>query len=119
MPISFPYRAARTGRTAQPGDETTWVRELVEMVLFTAPGERVMRPDLGTGVHQLVFAPASDELATATQHLVRGALQQWLSDWIEVGEVTVRSEDSTLIVTVTWTLRSTREQQRTSFQRAL
>ena len=49
-------------------------------MLFTAPGERVNRPDFGSGLLQLVFAPNSDELAGATQFLVQGALQQWLGD---------------------------------------
>ena len=60
------------------------MRDLIEQVLFTAPGERVNRPDFGSGLLQLVFAPNSDELAAATQFLVQGALQQWLGDLIEV-----------------------------------
>jgi phage baseplate assembly protein W len=53
------------------------IRDLIEQVLFTSPGERVNRPDFGSGLMQLVFAPNSDELATATQFMVQGALQQW------------------------------------------
>jgi uncharacterized protein len=117
MPLAFPYRIDATGRTAEPADFATFVRELLELVLFTAPGERVMRPTFGTGVHQLVFAPASAEMATATQHLVRSALQAWLSEWIEVQDVAVSADDSRLIVTVSYLLRATREQQRTSFAR--
>lgn len=117
MALSFPYRIDATGRTATPADFPAWVRELLELLLFTAPGERVMRPSFGTGVHQLVFAPASDELATATQHLVRSALQSWLSEWIEVQDVAVSADDHRLIVTVSYLLRTTRELQRTSFAR--
>jgi phage baseplate assembly protein W len=119
MPLSFPYRIDRTGRTASPADEARHVRELIEAVLFTAPGERVNRPSLGTGVHQLVFAPASSEMATATQHLVRGALQQWLADWIEVHAVDVSAQDAVLIVTVSYLLRRTREAQVATFQREI
>ena len=60
------------------------IRDLIEQVLFTAPGERVNRPNFGSGLLQLVFAPNSDELAAATQFLVQGALQQWLGDLIQV-----------------------------------
>lgn len=119
MPLQFPFHIDRTGRTAQPRDEAAWVRELVEMVLFTSQGERVMRPTFGTGAQQLVFAPASDEMAAATQHLVRGALQQWLADWIEVSDVQVRADTATLTVEVIYVLRRTREQQRTTFRREL
>lgn len=117
MPISFPFRMDVNGRTAEPADFATWVREILEMTLFTAPGERVMRPSFGTGIHQLVFAPANDEMASATQHLVRSALQQWLAEWVEVQDVTVAADDHRLTVTVTYLLRSTREQQRTSLTR--
>lgn len=117
MPISYPYRMDATGRTAQPADVATWVREVLEMVLFTAPGERVMRPTFGTGVHQLVFEPASEEIAAATQHLVRSAVQQWLSDWLEVQDITVASRDSEVSVTAVYKLRSTGTSERTTVSR--
>lgn len=119
MPISFPYRIDRTGRTAGPADHAAFVRELIEQVLFTAPGERVNRPTFGTGANQLVFAPASDEMAAVTQQLVRSALQQWLADWIEVQAVTVRADDATLEVTVSYLVRRTREAQVSTFSRRL
>jgi phage baseplate assembly protein W len=104
MPISFPYRVDPTGRTATPSSEAAHARELIEQVLFTSPGERVMRPTFGTGVHQLVFAPAGDQAAAAAQHLVTGALQQWLGGWIEVQDVTVVGEGATLTITVRYRL---------------
>ena len=107
MPISFPYRIDRTGRTATPADHAALVKELIRQVLFTAPGERVMRPLFGTGVHQLLFAPSGDQAATAAQHLVSGALQQWLASWIEVKDVTVAGEGEELTVTIRYRLRAT------------
>ena len=84
MAMSFPYRIDATGRTARPRDLDAEVRELVVQVLATVPGERVMRPQLGTGVRELSFAPANQQILSATSHLVRGALQQWLAEQIEV-----------------------------------
>jgi len=118
MPLSFPYRVDATGRTAVPADAQTWVREVLEMVLFTAPGERVMRPNFGTGVHQLVFEPASEELAAATEHLVRSALQQWLSEWLEVQRIEVRGQDAELSVTVSYRVRTTGTLERTTLTRS-
>src|SRR5688572_2846201 len=69
MNLRFPYQFDGRGRTAD-ADEATWIRGLVEQVLFTSPGERVMRPDFGSGLMQLVFAPNSPELAATTQFLV-------------------------------------------------
>lgn len=108
MATSFPYRVDVTGRTATPRDPAAHARELIEQLLLTAPGERVMRPGFGTGVHQLVYAPASDQAATAARHLVLGALQQWLAAWIEVQDVLVASGgDGRLDLTVQYLLRST------------
>jgi phage baseplate assembly protein W len=86
-------------------------------VLFTNPGERVNRPTFGCGVMQLVFTPNSDELASATQFLIQGALQQWLGDLIQVNAVQVASQDSTLEVTVQYTVRRTQASQTASFVR--
>jgi uncharacterized protein len=115
--VDFPYAIDRRGRTAAAGSEDEHVRDLVEQVLFTAPGERVNRPDFGSGLLQLVFAPNSDELASATQFLVRGALQQWLGDLIQVDDVEVESEDSSLRVTVVYTVRRTQERRTAELSR--
>ena len=88
MNLAYPYRFAPLGNTAETADEPH-IRDLIEQVLFTSPGERVMRPDFGSGVAQLVFAPNSVELASATQMLIQGALQQWLGNLIRIEEVAV------------------------------
>src|SRR5881392_4045793 len=108
MNIDFPFHFDGRGRTAVAAD-TKHVRDLIEQVLFTAPGERVNRPTFGSGLRQLVFAPNSDELAAATQFLVQGALQHWLGNLLEVEAVEARSEDSTLRVTVQYRVGRTDE----------
>ena len=114
--IAFPYRFEGGGRTAQAGRDDH-ARQLVEQVLFTSPGERVNRPSFGTGLAQLVFAPNSQELATATQFLVQAALQQTLGDLIQVEAIRVDSVDATLSVTVQYVVRRTQERQVGTFAR--
>ncbi|HSB10219.1 MAG TPA: GPW/gp25 family protein [Blastocatellia bacterium] len=116
MNIDYPYRFDGRGRTAE-ADDNDHIRDLIEQVLFTAPGERVNRPSFGSGLMRLVFAENSDELATATQFLVQASLQQWLGDLIQVDEVQVKNEDSTLFVTVQYTVRRTQEPQTAQFAR--
>jgi len=116
MNVDFPYRIDGRGRTAATSYEDH-IRDMVEEVLFTSPGERVNRPTFGCGLLQLVFAPNSDELAATTQYLVQGALQQWLGDLIQVNSVTVANEDSTLRVTVSFTIRRTQQSQTAQFER--
>jgi len=108
--IDYPYQFDTRGRTATTGTDEH-IRDLIMQVLFTAPGERVNRPDFGSGLLQLLFAPNSDELATATQFLVQGALQRWLGDLIVVEAVAVESDESLLRVTVHYTVRRTQQRR--------
>jgi phage baseplate assembly protein W len=116
MQIDYPFHFNSSGRTAQT-NESEHIRALIEQVLFTSPGERVNRPTFGCGLMQLIFSPSSDELATATQYLVHGSIQQWLGDLIQVNEVTVSSEESTINVTVKYTVRKTKDSKVDEFSR--
>lgn len=99
MNIAYPYENDLRGRTAEASDEQH-LRDLIEQVLFTSPGERVMRPNFGSGINALVFAPAGDTMAAAVQSQVQGALEQWLGDRIRVVSVEAESDDGTLRVEV-------------------
>lgn len=116
MNIRFTYQVDDRGRTAET-DDNAHIRDMIEQVLFTAPGERVNRPTFGSGLMQLVFQPNSDELAATIQFLVQGALQQWLGDLIEVNGVEVKNEDSTLQITIVFTVRRTQQRQVAQFTR--
>lgn len=114
--VDFPYGVDARGRTASTSDDEH-IRDLIEQVLFTAPGERVNRPTFGSGLLQLVFAPNSDALAAATQVAVQAALQEWLADRIAVQDVTVEAVDSTLTATVVYADRLTQQSQTATFTR--
>ena len=103
--VNFPYQFDGLGRTKDLADE--YVRQLVEQVLFTSPGERVNLPDFGSGLLQLPFAPNSVEMAAATQFTVQAALQKWLSSYIKVQSVVAAAEEAVLKVTVTYSLLNT------------
>ncbi len=118
MNIHFPFRVDGRGRTAAATDEEH-IRQMIEQVLFTSPGERVNRPDFGTGVMELVFAPNSPELAAAFESTIQGALQQWLGEMIEVNAVNVESWESTLRVTIQYRIRRTQRQAVAQFSRAV
>jgi phage baseplate assembly protein W len=116
MNLDYPYGFDTRGRTAGTTDDAH-IRDMIEQLLFTQPGERVNRPTFGSGLMQLVFAPNSDSLASATQFMVQGTLQQWLSDLIQVEAVDVQAEDSTLRVTVRYIVRRTQQTQVAQFAR--
>jgi uncharacterized protein len=114
MQIDYPLHFDGRGHTADATDDKH-IRDLIEQVLFTSPGERVNRPTFGSGVLQLLFAPNSDALAAATQLAIQGALQQWLGDLIQVNAVNVQSEEATLNISVSYTIRRTQQQQVAQF----
>jgi uncharacterized protein len=100
--ISFPYQFDGRGRT-QEASLQDYIKQLVEQVLFTSPGERVNLPDFGSGLLQLPFAPNSIEMAAATQFSVQAALQKWLSSYVKVISVVASAQDAVLTVNVTYT----------------
>jgi phage baseplate assembly protein W len=104
MDVAFPYGFDGTGHTAQAADLATHIADMIEQILFTAPGERVNRPTFGSGTAQLVFEPNSDVLAAVQQQAVQAGLQQWLADVIRVQAVTVTAQEATLTVTVAYTV---------------
>ena len=118
MNLAYPYSFDHRGRTAETADERH-IRDLIEQVLFTAPGERVMNPTFGSGVAQLVFAPNSVELAGATHMLLQAALQRWLGELITLQSVSVEAADAALNITIAYAIRGTDQLQVQTFQRPL
>ena len=104
MNLDFPYHFNRRGYTAATND-SNHVRDMIEQLLFTAPGERVNRPEFGSGLLQQVFALNNDALAATLQMMAQAALLQWSGDVIEIQELTVENEDATLRVNIAYQLR--------------
>ena len=112
--LDHPYHFDGRGRTAST-HTLEHIRDLIEQVLFTSPGERVMRPDFGAGLLALVFEPNSTPLAATTQFLVQSGLQRHLSDLIVVNAVTVDNDAAALRVTVVYTVLEDGSAQQASF----
>ncbi|WP_069170285.1 GPW/gp25 family protein [Streptomyces griseus] len=104
--LAFPFRSDRRGRTAHARYDAH-VRDLVEQLLFTSPGERLMRPDFGCGLLDLVFTPNSPELASAMELSVQASLQRWLGELIDVESLDVVSEENVVRVYLRYVVRST------------
>lgn len=116
MQIDYPLRLDGHGLTAlTTGDDH--IRDMIEQVLFTSPGERVNRPDFGCGLMRLIFSPNSEELAAATQYMVQGSLQQWLGHLILVEKVDVDAQDSALYINVQYLVLRNQERRTEQFSR--
>jgi phage baseplate assembly protein W len=116
MNVDYPYGFDRRGRTAE-ADDADHLRDLIEQVLMTSPGERVNRPTFGSGLMQLLFAPNSDALAAATLMSVQASLQQSLGTLILIEGVEVDRGDDALTITVKYTVRRTQESRVQQFNR--
>lgn len=117
MHIAFPYRIGGDGRSASV-DDAGHIRQMIELLLFTHPGERVMRAEFGSGLLQYVFAGNSPEVAATLQMGVQASLIQWLGDVIDVRRVEVDSVDSVLQVSIGYVIRATGVEAQASFERS-
>jgi phage baseplate assembly protein W len=117
MNIDFPFQFDARGRTAKTTSDDH-IRDMIEQLLFTNPGERVNRPDFGSGLLQMVFAPNSPELAAALQFTMQAAVQRYLGDLIDLQDLEVDAQGSTLSVTVKYLVRRTQETHSETFQRS-
>jgi phage baseplate assembly protein W len=116
MQLDFPFHLDARGRIAET-TEDLHIQQMIEQLLFTSPGERVNRPTFGCGLVRLVFAPASEELATAARFLVQGELQQWLGSIIQVETVDILPEDDRLQVTIQYVVRRNQRRVRATFEK--
>ena len=105
---SSPVALTATGQI-QLAEYEDLVRQPIWTILATAPGERVMRPDFGCGLHNFVFAPAS----ASTQGQIASAVRRSLIEWeprIDVLDVAVFPDDALpnrLFVQVNYQVRTT------------
>jgi uncharacterized protein len=103
--FGFPFTVNAAGQVAVgEGDEA--LRGQIIQVLFTAPGERVVRPDFGCGLFNLVFEPNNTILAAAMEFTIGQALTRWLGDVIIVDGVEVDAVDETITIEVAYTKRA-------------
>ncbi|MCA2218021.1 GPW/gp25 family protein [Jidongwangia harbinensis] len=117
MNIDFPLHVGTDGRTATTGTDDH-IRDMIEQLIFTSPGERVNRPDFGSGLLDLIFAPNSPEVAAALQFTMQAAVQQWLGDLIEVEGLEVVSDEATIRIAISYVILRTGEQRTTAIDRA-
>lgn len=107
MPVALDPRTGRVASVAYEED----IRQSIRIILETAPGERVMRPNFGCGIHELVFTA----LDSTTLQLIRSSVEEALRRCearIDVLEVNV-DEDATaegkLLVEVEYRVRKTNQ----------
>jgi hypothetical protein len=107
----FPFRVEpASGRVATVADETD-IRESILIILKTAKGERVMRPEFGCGIHNLVFAAIDTATLAQVQRDIEVALRTYEAR-IEVTRVQARAGNlvnGQLIIEIDYRVRQTNQ----------
>lgn len=101
----YPFTVQRGRINSSDGEDS--IRESIILILSTARGERVMRPDFGCRLNELVFSPNTMSTATLLRSFIEEALQNW-EPRIEVDDITVtpRSDQSELEVSIDYSIRA-------------
>ena len=118
--LAFPFRIGDLGSPAS-APRVLAIRQQLEQLLFTLPGERVNRPTFGCGVQRLVFGGCSPEAAAAAEYIVRLNVQEFMQDTVTVDAVRVTADTkaATLYIDILYTLSETGEERAETFRRPL
>ncbi|OEU79105.1 MAG: baseplate protein [Desulfobulbaceae bacterium C00003063] len=104
----YPVYVTFEGKIAKSEYEQD-IKEAIWIILGTAKGERVMRPDFGCGIHDLVFAPINTATITLVENSIREALTIWEPriKLIKVEASSEKSEEGKMIVSIDYRVRTT------------
>jgi hypothetical protein len=110
--IKYPFAIdPGRGRLAEEENYAAHIEQLIKQVVFTAPGERINRPDFGCGIKRLVFAPNSVVTASLAQVTIYQALTKWLGSALSVNDVKVEAIEERLEITIAYTLKARQERR--------
>ncbi|NOK36367.1 hypothetical protein D7W79_17985 [Corallococcus exercitus] len=109
--LQHPFRFGAQGGVAVIDDADKHLRDKILAVLFTAPGERVNRPDFGVGLNRAVFDELNDLTIGALEFRISQSLRRDIGDEILVDGVDVEAspEDGELWVKIAFRRRTDRK----------
>jgi phage baseplate assembly protein W len=104
--LAFPLAVTPQGRLATASDDTK-VEQSVWLILSTAKRERLMRPEYGCGIHDLVFSPSSPQSVGQIVDQLRRALvaQEPRIDVLDVTGEIPPGEANLLLLRVDYRIR--------------
>jgi len=115
--LSFPFRIAADGRSAQVQTLEEHVRDEVIQLILTNPGERADLPEFGGGVRRLVFEGAGLTTSAMAKAMLSQALSRWLAQRVTVEQLDVTAVSETLTVDLVYRVAGTPDPRRIRFQR--
>jgi phage baseplate assembly protein W len=115
--LSFPFRVAPDGRTAQITSLEEHLRDELVQLLLTSPGERDMLPEFGGGIRRLVFEPLGEASRGMAKATITQAITTWLGHRLILESLDVTFADSTIDVEIKYRLSGTEDSRILRFQR--
>jgi phage baseplate assembly protein W len=110
--IRYPFAIDEgLGRLAEETNYADHIEQLIKQVLFTAPGERINRPDFGCGIKRMVFAPNDPVTASLAQVTIFQSLKRWLGSVIDVQDVKAVARDERLEIKIAYSLKARQERR--------
>lgn len=109
---AFPVGVDQRGRIALARQETD-IEQAIRIILLTPKGQRVLRPDFGCNIHDLMFAPNDAATAGLAAHYVEEALRMW-EPRIRVLEVVAQPDDEKperLLIEINYEIRATHDRR--------
>ncbi|CCQ90435.1 conserved hypothetical protein [Nitrospina gracilis 3/211] len=117
--MKFPFRVGESG--VEVSDRIRHVREQVEQVLYTDPGERVFRPEFGAGLRALVFEPNNSALRELSRKRLTHSLTEALRGEVDPRSLNIEVQPrngagSELVIVISYTLTAVRHEERQEFE---
>jgi len=105
----YPVQIEKDGKDFDLAAYEDSVRQAIQIILGTAKGERVMRPEFGCGIHEFVFAPNSPDTRGIVENEVREALLRWEPriDVLTVNAVPAGVQGEELLIGIDYRVRAT------------
>jgi phage baseplate assembly protein W len=109
---AFPPQLDMRGQVALTTEDTE-IQQAIYIILSTAPGERVMRPEFGCRIHEYIFAPSNAATAAAVEAEVRLALSRWEPriDLVDVLVTPSQSAIGMLMIELKYEVKATHDQR--------
>jgi hypothetical protein len=100
--LAFPFAPATSGRsTAVEEGDPDHVRQMLELLILTVPGERIMQPTLGSATMQMLFGSANGPAAAALEATLAATITQNLGTYLTLQGLTVAYDDASAALEIT------------------
>ncbi len=110
MRLAFPFAATPLGQSgAWPYGSAPHVRECLELLILTGPGERVMRPAFGSQVREMLFAAGNGPAAVALEAALRATVTQELGHLLDLIDLRVDNDEAAaaLLISLSYAVKAT------------